>query len=166
LFAKKDEELILEKRLIFAINKFDLINDIEIINEEMKLLHTKILEYFVAKKLAKKIPNALLEKYTFFLSAATHYGIQERVNNMIPMLKSTKDEEVYHIPEYHTKEDKEEEIMIKNISAEEKDHLIEEGYIEENQAKLTEIREIRDVELCKLVRMIPRGNEEAEQRFR
>lgn len=166
LFAKQDEEIILEKRIIFAINKYDLINDEEIMNEEMHLLHKKIWEYFKKKKLAKKISQKLLEEYTYFLSAATHYGIQERVNNMIPMLKNTKDEEVYHIPEHIQKEENDEETHITNISAEEKEHLIEEGYLEENQAKYAEVWEIYDPELCKLVWMIPRGNEEAEQRFR
>ncbi len=166
LFAKQDDEIILEKRIIFAINKYDLINDEEIINEEMHLLHKNILEYFKKNKLAKKITTKLLEKYTYFVSAATHHGIQDWVNNMIPMLKNTKDEEVYHIPEHIQKENNEEETHIANISVQEKEHLIEEWYIEENQAKYAEVWEIYDPELCKLVRMIPRGNEEAEQRFR
>jgi hypothetical protein len=51
LFAKQDEEIILEKRIIFAINKYDLINDEDIMNEEMNLLHKKMLEYFKKHKL-------------------------------------------------------------------------------------------------------------------
>jgi len=165
IFAKRDDEIILEKRIIFAINKFDLINDEEIMNEEMHLLHDNILSYFKTKKIAKKITKKLLEKHTFYLSAATHYWIQERVNNIIPMLKNTKDEEVYHIPEYSKQEFSEEETSIKNISAEKKDALIEQWYIEEAQAKYNEVWEIADAELCKLVWMIPRWNEEAEQWF-
>lgn len=165
LFAKQWEEIILEKRLMFVINKYDLINDEDIMNEEMHLLHDNILTYFKTKKLSKKITKKLLEKYTFFVSAATHHGINERVDYMIPMLKNTKDEEVYHIPEHNIEEEKEDQIHIRNISAEEKDHLIEEWYLEETQWKYAEIREIYDQELCKLVRMIPWGNEEAEQRF-
>jgi len=45
---------------------------------------------------------------------------------MIPILKNTKDEEVYHIPEHTKKEEIEEKIHIANISAQEKEHLIEE----------------------------------------
>jgi hypothetical protein len=56
-------------------------------------------------------------------------------------------------------------MMIRNISEEEKPTLIEQGYIEELDSKYNEVREIRDYELCKLVRIIPRGNQEAEQRF-
>ncbi|HCB51044.1 TPA: hypothetical protein DEP21_00380 [Patescibacteria group bacterium] len=37
--------------------------------------------------------------------------------------------------------------------------------MEEIQSKYNEIREIQDPELCKLVRMLPRGNDEAEERF-
>lgn len=164
LFAKKEEEIILEKRIIFAINKYDLINDEEIFNEEMNLLHKKILEYFKKNNLGKNIDKKILEKYTYFVSAATHHGVSERVNSMIPMLKNTKDEEVYHIPEHEITEANK-ETSIKNISTEEKEFLIENEYLDETQAKYTEIREIIDPELCKLVRMIPRWNEEAEQRF-
>lgn len=165
LFAKKDDETILEKRLIFLINKFDLINDEDILNEEMYLLHKNILAYFKKEKLSKKINKDMLEKYTFFVSAATHFGIDERMDNMIPMLKNTKDEEVYHIPEHTIEEKGSEQINVRNISAEEKEHLIDEWYIEEAQWKYTEIREIYDEELCKLVWMLPWWNEEAEQRF-
>jgi 50S ribosomal subunit-associated GTPase HflX len=125
LFAIKDNEIILEKRLIFAINKYDLIYDEEILNEEMHLLHKKILDYFKKNKFGSKIKKELLEKYTFFLSAATHHGVDDRVNRMIPMLKNTKDEEVYHIPEFIKEEINDEEINIKNISTIEKDHLVE-----------------------------------------
>lgn len=166
LFAKQNDETILEKRLIFLINKFDLINDEDILNEEMHLLHKNILTYFKTKKLSKKISKTLLEKYTFFVSAATHHGIDQRMENMIPMLKNTKDEEVYHIPEHTIEEKGNEQINVRNISKEEKEHLIDEWYIEETQWKYSEIREIYDEELCKLVWMIPWGNEEAEQRFR
>ncbi len=167
LFAKKSKEIILEKRLIFVINKYDLINDEEIINEEMILLHKKLLEYFTNKKLWKNITKELLETFTYFVSAATHHGIEERVKNLIPLLKSTKDEEVYHIPEQKISwPEIDNEISIKNISEQEKEFLIEEWYLEETQAKYSEIREIHDPELCKLVRMIPRWNEEGEQWFR
>jgi 50S ribosomal subunit-associated GTPase HflX len=126
LFAKQEKEVILEKRIIFVINKYDLINDEEIINEEMFLLHKKMIEYFKKNKISKKITQKLLEKYTYFVSAATHHGIDERVRNMIPMLKNTKDEEVYHIPEHIEQEETDEKIHIKNISKEEKEFLTQE----------------------------------------
>ena len=85
---------------------------------------------------------------------------------IIPMLKNTKDEEVYHIPEIAIDEDAEEEVMIRNISAEEKQKLIDESYIQELDSKYNEVREVKDEELCKLVWILPRGNQEAEQRFR
>jgi len=85
---------------------------------------------------------------------------------LIPMLKNTKDEEVYHIPEFKPQVLQKEDTMIRNISAEEKQKLIDESYIQELDSKYNEIREIRDPEICKLVRILPRGNGEAEQRFR
>ncbi len=81
------------------------------------------------------------------------------------MLKNTKDEEVYHIPEFEEKKEEKKNTMIRNISQEEKQKLIDDGYIQELDSKYNEVREIEDPELCKLVRIIPRGNQEAEQRF-
>ena len=51
LFAKQGDEIILEKRILFVINKYDLINDEDIMDEEMHLLHKKMLEYFKKNKL-------------------------------------------------------------------------------------------------------------------
>lgn len=168
LLAKRNDEIILEKRLIFVINKYDLINDMEIINEELKLLWDSVIKFLKVDKLAKIwtwITPALLEKNTYVVSAATRYWLDDRLNKMIPLLKNTKDEDVYHIPSDEISKDEDEDfMMIKNIS-DEKDTLIEEWYIEENDAKYNEIREIKDPEFCKLVWMLPRWNDEAEWRF-
>lgn len=51
LLAYRDEELILEKRILLMINKFDLINDQDIIKEETTLLWDKLLEFLKTKKI-------------------------------------------------------------------------------------------------------------------
>ncbi|HCB51045.1 TPA: hypothetical protein DEP21_00385 [Patescibacteria group bacterium] len=68
----------------------------------------------------------MLQKYTFIVSAATHYGIDTWLNGIIPLLKNTRNEDVYHIPEDEIAHQKDEEMMITNISDEEKEMLIEE----------------------------------------
>lgn len=166
LLAHHDDELILEKRILFVINKFDLINDMDIMKEETALLWTKVLAFFKTKKLWTTITKTLLQKYTFIVSAATQYGINDRLNAIVPLLKNTKNEDVYHIPaDKIAHQDEDQEMMISNISEEEKEMLIDEWYIEETQSKYNEVWEIQDPEICKLVRMLPRGNDEAEERF-
>lgn len=165
LIAKKDEELILEKRIIFLINKFDLINDLEIIAEERRIMEEQLQIFFDQRSIGEAISKELLNKYILEVSAATKYWVDNRLTHIIPMLKNTKDEEVYHIPEFEEKKEEKKNTMIRNISQEEKQKLIDDGYIQELDSKYNEVREIEDPELCKLVRIIPRGNQEAEQRF-
>ncbi len=166
LVATKEGEIILEKRIIFLINKYDLINDPEILWEERKIMEEQLQVFFKQRSIGEHVNKTLLNKYILEVSAATRFGIESRLDMLIPMLKNTKDEEVYHIPETKIEEKTKEETMIRNISAEEKQKLIDESYIQELDSKYNEIREIRDPEICKLVRILPRGNGEAEQRFR
>ena len=165
LIASKNGELILEKRIIFLINKYDLINDPEILGEERRIMEQQLQIFFKQRSIWAEITKELLNKYILEVSAATRYGIDERLTHLIPMLKNTKDEEVYHIPEFVAEEQQKEDMMIRNISAEEKQKLIDESYIQELDSKYNEIREIRDPDLCRLVRILPRWNGEAEQRF-
>lgn len=166
LLASHNEEIILEKRIIFIINKYDLINDPEIIWEERRIMEEKLNIFREQRGTGDWISKELLNKYILEVSAATRYWIEEWLNHLIPMLKNTKDEEVYHIPEFNVQKEEEKKTMIQNISKIEKEKLVDEGYIQELDSKYNEVREIDDPELCKLVRIIPRGNQEAEQRFR
>lgn len=111
------------------------------------------------------ITKEILNKYIIEVSAATRHGIEKWLNELMPMLKNTRDEEVYHIPTFEKAKETKQDTMIRNISEIEREKLIDEGYIQEIDSKYSEIREIEDPELCKLVRIIPRGNQEAEQRF-
>ena len=166
ILAHKDEELVLEKRMIFVINKYDLINDPDIISEIESKLRTSVEDFFKKQTKKKIITTPLLKKNTFVVSAGTHFGLNDWLNALLPLLKNTDTKDVYHIPEHAIKERLKQEMMITNVSEAEKKFLIENNYLEEAQAKYCEVREIQDPELCKLVRMLPRGNEEAEQRFR
>ena len=73
LIAKKDEELILEKRIIFLINKFDLINDLEIIAEERRIMEEQLQIFFDQRSIGEDISKELLNKYILEVSAATKY---------------------------------------------------------------------------------------------
>jgi GTPase involved in cell partitioning and DNA repair len=46
LIATKEGEIILEKRIIFLINKYDLINDPEILGEERKIMEEQLQVFF------------------------------------------------------------------------------------------------------------------------
>jgi len=50
LFAYHDEKVVLEKRLIFVINKYDLVNDKEILKEYTDQLKNQLVLFLKQKK--------------------------------------------------------------------------------------------------------------------
>jgi GTPase involved in cell partitioning and DNA repair len=51
LYAYEEGELIIEKRMVFVINKYDLINDPEILKEYQQQLIKEILHFFKTNKI-------------------------------------------------------------------------------------------------------------------
>ena len=81
------------------------------------------------------------------------------------MLKKTDTQEVYHFENIQHKEAKKRKDSITNISESEKPFLIEHEYLTAADAEYVSVREIYNEEIAKLVRQLPRGNDEAEARF-
>lgn len=104
----------------------------------------------------------MLDKHTFTLSAATHFGVDEWLNVMVDGIKKIDANEVYHIENIPHKTIQKTQDSIKNINKIEKKFLIEKEYITENDAQYINIREIYNEEFAKFVRQLPRGNDEAE----
>jgi hypothetical protein len=93
-------------------------------------------------------------------------GVDEWLDAMVEALKKTDAQEVYHLENIPYKEIQSRKDSIKNISETEKAVLVENEYITENDAKYINVWEIYNEEFSKLVRQLPRGNDEAEGRFR
>ena len=108
----------------------------------------------------------MLDESTFTISAATHFGIDERLKKIVEVLRKTDVQEVYHVENIPHHEVKHSENSIKNISDQEKEILISENYITAGDAQYINVREIYNKEFAKLVRTLQRGNDEAEARFR
>ncbi len=166
LFIYEEGKLVIEKRVLFLINKYDLINDQEILKEYKTQLWKQILDFFKQHKIWTKITKKLLDEYTFTISAATHFGVDERLKKVLDMLKKTDVNEVYHVENIPHEATKRMVDSIKNISDEEKEFLIENDYITAGDAQYINVREIYNEEFAKLVWTLPRGNDEAEERFR
>jgi hypothetical protein len=108
-----------------------------------------------------------LDENIFTISAATHYGINDWLKRTVALLRNTKPEEVYHIENVTAETPQEGKVhMIAEITDKEKKVLLDEGYIDPGTYEYAKCREIRDPEICKIVRMTWRGNPEAENHFR
>ena len=166
LFAYHDEKVVLEKRLIFVINKYDLVNDKEILKEYTDQLKNQLVLFFKQKKVWTKVTKKVLDENLFTISAATHFGVESWLKRVVTLLRNTKPEEVYqleNIPLEDYKEDKRE--MIVEVTDHEKKVLLEDGFIDPGTYDYAKVREISHAEICKMVRMTWRWNPEAENHF-
>ena len=165
----KDDEVILTKKILFIFNKWDLINDEEILAEYKKVFFDQVNEFLSSKSLPR-LDVQLLEKNIFLTSAGTYYGVGELLRKFAELIKKTEssyDFELFHqdYSELQEEEDEESE-LITEITEEEKPMLIEEGYINELESRFSKVRYIQNREITKMVFTIPRGNDEAESYFR
>ena len=159
--VKQDGELILNKKIIFAMNKYDLINDDEII-WEYKREFLKNLNKFLKKRLSFEIDKDCFDHNCFVVSAATHFGLEDWKNNMLNLLQTTDlEENAFHSDEKI--EFKKWEIkMIQDITNKEKNKLLEKWYIDEINSKFSKVWEINNPEVSKMVFTLMWWNHEAE----
>jgi len=166
LVLKHNEEVLVEKMLVFVFNKQDLIQDDEIINE---------LEYTLIKKLSElkiwdidfwNIKKDIIKKNIFVVSSATHYWISDLTKFFADQLEhfqlKTFDQ---HLKKYHNIRYEKAEFMIKDITETEKPLMIEGWYLEEISSKYIKIRYLDDQNFCKIVFTTQRWNQQAEMNF-
>ena len=160
-----DDELFMAKRVVFVLNKYDLINDDELLKEYEQLL-VKIFNTYLKDNWYKQLPEDLIIKNTFVTSAWTYQWIGEWTRALADMLKDLPQMEMPEL-ENNIALDANDETwdMITDITEDEKDFLIDEWYLQENEARYTNIYEIKNAEICRLVFITPRGNDEAEMWF-
>lgn len=162
--AKRGEDAVLNKKIIFAMNKYDLINDNEIVWEYKKQF-LRNLNKFLKKDLNFEISKELLDKNCFIVSAATHFGLENWTKHLVDLLKKTK---MYDTTFEKTEkiEFKEWEVeMVTDITKQEKPKLLEKWYIEEIDSKYSKVRKINNPEVCKFGCITQWGNDEAEVWF-
>jgi len=166
LFAYHDGKVVLEKRLLFVVNKYDLVNDKDILQEYFSELKKQILHFFQKKNIWKTITSQLLDTNLFALSAATHVGIEEWLQRVVQLLQKTKPEDVYHLENIPTQVYDGQKIeMIREADDSERQILLDQWLIDPGTYDYAKIREIRHPEICKMVRMTWRWNPEAENHF-
>lgn len=164
--VEKNDEVIISKRLLFVLNKWDLINDEEVLKEYKAVFYDNINTFLKERRLSQ-LSLSLLEKNTFTTSTGTLYGIDNLLRKFAELLQKTESIDV-ELDTYQSEEDTQDEEnydLITEITEEEKPHLIEEGYIEELESRFAKVWYIQNREICKMVFTLPWGNDEAENYF-
>jgi GTPase involved in cell partitioning and DNA repair len=159
-----DTELVMSKKIIFVLNKYDLINDPELVEEYKKQLVDRFSVYLTDNGF-NQLSEPLIRKNIYITSAGTYFGVGERIRALAEILKKTPMVALPEIEQQYLLTDNEEEEMISDSTDEEKPFLIEHDYLDEVSAKYTKVWSIQNPEICRLVFITPRGNEEAELRF-
>lgn len=158
------EELLFEKIIQIIINKTDLINDVEVIWE----YHTQALSH-ITSYLQTHSPHTLSDKYI-----DTHiHMVTTMLTWWCDKLKKIWSDIIWdqHLTKthyidqliwtYHAIQS----IKIEDITAQEMPLLIEQGYIQIEQSTHIKVRSITHPEICRLAYILPRSNDQAEQRF-
>lgn len=160
----KDEQVIMNKKIIFTINKYDLVYDDEIV-EEYKKQFLRNLNIFLRNEFDFEIESQSFESNCFVVSAASHFGLEDWKKWLLNILKKTKNID-YFIDIKNTETSTLDEIeMIADITDQEKNMLIEKGYLDEIDSEFIGIWEINDPEVSRLVFITPWWNDEWERWF-
>ena len=154
-------EVLFQKAIHIIANKYDMVNDLEIAQEFTKSLATHIQHHFKTKW-GRDISQKDLLHNTFIVSAATHYGIPEWTKTLANMITQREIKYTYLFDTVitHTEHHK----FITDVTEHELDTLIQEGYLDPASSR-AKVWEIRDPEICRLVNILPRSNEQAEYWF-
>ncbi len=174
LEVKKDDEIVLEKRILFVINKYDVVNDEEILTEYQTQFFLSILDYFKKNKFDKKIDKSVIKKNVVVISAVSRYWLDNFQDMLLRQFDGLKANEIYHMPESlvegqseisNKSNDLSDIESIIDITKQDKKFLEEWWYMDAYALKYAKIWYISDAELCKMVWMLPWWNDEAEQWF-
>lgn len=161
--VKKWWEIIVHKKILILINKYDLVNDMEIIKEYQSQVF-KVFSGFLKKNKIWKITNKIFQNNSFIISAATHFGLENMLKKFVEILKSwsyVSYEEVLDKRKIYEKV----ENFAEDITDLDKEFLLQNGYIEEWNFRYWKVWKISDPELCRLVYILQWWNEEAENWF-
>jgi len=170
LSLRKNNEVVMEKLIVFVFNKFDLISDEEIAQEYIDEFIKKTLKYTsptLKKTIFAAITDKTLKKNSFVISAATHHGLPELLRFRADQLEyiKLKNLDRQTRTKKHYQIGKQEKKFMTDITKTEKPKLIKENYIEEFAAQFAKIRYVDNTEISRLVYTLQRGNDQAEMRF-
>jgi len=86
LFAYHDDKVVLEKRLIFVINKYDLVNDKEILKEYTDQLKNQLVLFFKQKSTTTKRTAKTIQR--IFLCFDQNNFIESIINYLVKAIQS------------------------------------------------------------------------------
>ncbi|USN56327.1 MAG: hypothetical protein H6766_04630 [Candidatus Peribacteria bacterium] len=157
------KHLLLDKMLLWVLNKYDLVNDDEIVEEYKHAMFQHVIAYF-KKQFDADLTEELLGQNTFVVSGATHYGTDAWLSKMSERLQSHEFINEFHLDLIESEELIHESRII-DITEEKLPQLIEEGYVEEGDSRFLRVWSVSSPDVIRAVYITMRGKEDGEQWF-
>lgn len=158
-----NDELLISKKILFVLNKCDLVNDDEVL-EEYKKQFVARFSLFLEEHQYAKLSEDLIRNNLFVTSAGTMQGIEAWKQALARLLQRLPAQEMPDVEPILPVEADEED-MIVDVTEEEKPWLIEHDYLDEVTSTYLNVYLVQNPEVCRLVFITPWGNDEAEMWF-
>lgn len=129
-----------------------MINDKEVANELLRHGANHLSRHW-KQVYNREIDPKYIELNTHIVSAATHYGIQDRVDRLAHLVQNNQSSSMNFLFDTVVV-DEVSHSFCTNITQKELPILIQHGYLEDDQTQI-QVREIRDKELSRLVNITP-----------
>lgn len=157
-------EIVIHKKILIIINKYDLVNDMEIIQEYKKQV-LKQFGIFMKQNKWKNLTKKIFDQNSFVISAATHLWLDDMLKKFVEILQSSSYVNYVDVIDIvKSKESNKEEIIV-DITDIDKKILLEKWYVEEVNFRYWKVWKISNPEICKLVFILQWWNDEAEMWF-
>lgn len=154
-----DGTLLLEKMIMWVVNKYDQVDDKEILKEYLAYLVDHI-QWVMKKSFKIRYTKKACEKVIKVLSGLEHTGTKEWIQSCAELLKTHHFPVITMIDAVEIKKEKQE--TLKDVTEQEMPFLLEQSYIQEQDVEGHHVWEITDTDFVRLTYMLMWGNDEAE----
>lgn len=166
------EKIIMQKNIVIIGNKVDLVDDQDIVKEYTTEIYKQIADYY------KKRFSVSLKKEHFHLYVMSTYseqGVSEWLDDLVQWyIKPTQtienhyDQDVYEFAAdslFQARTEWKGVLKIEDTTEVDLPFLLENEYVDEQDARYARVRSVSEPELSRLTYMLPWWNDEAEMRF-
>jgi 50S ribosomal subunit-associated GTPase HflX len=147
----------MDKMLVFVLNKYDLINDEEIAAMYQEELNKHVVAYF-KKTFDYGLTNETINHNTFIVSGATRHGLDHFLTVISQKMKDynfTNKTTLELVEKHHH-----EVASIVALGDESIAFLVENNFVEEENSKFLQTRQINEPAIIKAAFQTMRGNDE------
>jgi small GTP-binding protein len=157
---EKMKHLLLDKMLLWVLNKYDLVQDEEIVHEYIQQLTEHLVGYFDTR-FGLSVDAELIQRNVFVVSGATNYQIDHRLDKLSERLQSHEFVNEYTIErvEYDTDHESQSGSMY-DVTDTVLPQLIADEYMEERDSRFVKIRRTDRADVIKAAFITMWGNDE------